>query len=396
MKILMLVPQPFFQIRGTPLAILQILRSLSGKGNEIDLVTYHLGEDVAIPDIRIHRIPRVPFIRRVKIGPSLPKLVLDAVLCVKVLALLLRRRYDVIHAVEESVFPAMVFKWLFGKPVVYDMDSVISDQLYYTRFTRSRLLLRMVRACEYWAIHHSVAVLTVCQALSDEVRRIHPGKKIFQVEDIPVEDSEVPVDGQILNLLRRELGVENRRVFLYTGNFESYQGVDLLVEAVARLRDETLCLVLVGGEEPLLGRMEELARRLGCANRVRFTGRRPVNEMPIFMQLADFLVSPRREGTNTPLKIYSYMRAGKPILATNLLTHNQVLHAGNALLVDSTPEGLAGGMRTLLSDAALCARIAQAARRDTDEKYNYQTLERKIGELYAYVQEQTAGGGKPR
>ena len=50
-------------------------------------------------------------------------------------------------------------------------------------------------------------------------------------------------------------------------------------------------------------------------------------------QACDILVSPRIRGTNTPLKIYSYLRSGKPIVATDLLTHTQVLSPDVARLV---------------------------------------------------------------
>ena len=63
MKILMLAPEPFFESRGTPISVLGRLRALSTLGHEVDLVTYHLGENVSIPGMTIHRIPRVPLVR---------------------------------------------------------------------------------------------------------------------------------------------------------------------------------------------------------------------------------------------------------------------------------------------------------------------------------------------
>ena len=71
---------------------------------------------------------------------------------------------------------------------------------------------------------------------------------------------------------------------------------------------------------------------LGAAT-VVFTGQQPAREIPGFVRPRDVLVSPRIRGTNTPLKIYSYLRSGKPIVATNLLTHTQVLTPEVARLV---------------------------------------------------------------
>ena len=68
------------------------------------------------------------------------------------------------------------------------------------------------------------------------------------------------------------------------------------------------------------------------------------------MQAADLLVSPRIRGTNTPLKIYSYLRSGKPIVATNLLTHTQVLTPEIAVLVEPTPERFAAAILELIEN----------------------------------------------
>jgi hypothetical protein len=55
-RILILAPHPFFQPRGTPIAVRQVLEFLSTRGHQLDLLTFHEGENIAIPNCRIHRI----------------------------------------------------------------------------------------------------------------------------------------------------------------------------------------------------------------------------------------------------------------------------------------------------------------------------------------------------
>jgi len=103
-KILVLAPHPFFQARGTPLAVRTVLEFLSARGHQVDVLTLHEGEDLTIPGCRIYRIPRLPGIRNVRAGFSMKKVACDAVMVVECLRMVRRTRYDLIHAVEESAF----------------------------------------------------------------------------------------------------------------------------------------------------------------------------------------------------------------------------------------------------------------------------------------------------
>ena len=76
----MIAPEPFFEARGTPFSEFHRIRALTTLGHEVDLVTYPFGQAVTMPGLRIFRSARPPFVRRVKIGPSLAKIPLDALL----------------------------------------------------------------------------------------------------------------------------------------------------------------------------------------------------------------------------------------------------------------------------------------------------------------------------
>src|SRR5213595_508981 len=99
-RILMIAPVPFFEPRGTPFSEFHRIRALTALGHEIDLVTYPFGENVSLPGLRVFRSLRPPFLRRVKIGPSLAKIPLDALLTLTVVGRVLSRRYDALHSHE--------------------------------------------------------------------------------------------------------------------------------------------------------------------------------------------------------------------------------------------------------------------------------------------------------
>ena len=101
-----------------------------------------------------------------------------------------------------------------------------------------------------------------------------------------------------------------------------------------------------------------------------FAGQQPAREIPAFVAAATVLASPRIRGTNTPLKIYSYLRSGVPIVATNLLTHTQVLTAEVARLAPAEATSFAAAIGELLDDPAARRSLAEAARRLSDAKYS--------------------------
>ncbi len=111
--------------------------------------------------------------------------------------------------------------------------------------------------------------------------------------------------------------------------------------------------------------------RRGAAS-VVFTGQQPAREIPAFVAAAAVLASPRIRGTNTPLKIYSYLRSGRPIVATNLLTHTQVLSGDVARLTPPEAAPFAAAIAGLLDDPAAGRVLADAAGRLSDARYSRQ------------------------
>jgi glycosyltransferase involved in cell wall biosynthesis len=103
---------------------------------------------------------------------------------------------------------------------------------------------------------------------------------------------------------------------------------------------------------------------------VVFIKKVPPSQIPLYVSLSDILVSPRLSGTNTPLKIYSFLKSGKPIVATNLWTHTQVLDETISILVAPEPKSLAQGLSFALHSDEARAR-ARAAKDMAQREYIY-------------------------
>ncbi|MFN2432374.1 MAG: glycosyltransferase family 4 protein [Gemmatimonadota bacterium] len=394
LRVLLIAPEPFSEPRGTPLNVIQMCRALTAAGHRVDLATYPLGRPAEMERLTVHPGYRVPGIHWVGIGFSGRKVALDVFLALKVWQLLASRRYDVVHAVEESVFFALPAARLARLPLIYDLDSSISHQLEYTDVVRNRLLLRLIRRAEAIALRRSSLAITVSTSLTRFAHELSPGTPVVQIEDTPVEESTRPPDMERVAELRRGLGVGEAACFVYTGNLENYQGVRHLLQAVPLVLAEAPAarFLFVGGDAAGVEALRREARALGVTHAVVFTGRRPANEMPEYMALATALVSPRSEGHNTPLKIYTYMRSGRPIVASDREAHTQVLDAGMAVLVPATPRGLADGMLRVLRDPAGSDRLGAAARACVEARYCYPEFARKL--LLAYSRVAPAAGSR--
>ncbi len=392
MKILLLAPQPFFQGRGTPIAVKMVLEFLSTRGHEVDVLTYHEGSDVEIPNVRIHRIPRIPGIRNIRPGYSVKKLVCDVAMFAACVRMMRRTRYDLIHAVEESAFIAAAMRSWTGVPYVYDMDSSLAEQMA-ERFPHLERALPLMRRLESVAVRRSVGVITVCAALEDVAFGHAPQTPIGRVEDTTLLPPSNGGNG-------RHLPAEARGapIAMYVGNLEHYQGIDLLLEGFQHTLSQLgeARLVIVGGRQDDITHYDARASALGIRQAVHFLGPKPVSELGDILREADVLVSPRLKGLNTPMKIYSYMDSGTAVLATRLRTHTQVLDDRTAFLVEPEPVAFGSGLATLLKDGALRERLAAEAKEQVQREYTPEAAHRKLEAFYSMIEARTGGGGGAR
>jgi len=182
MRILFLAPQPFYQVRGTPIAVNNFLKVLSERGDQVDVITYHEGWDVKYEHINVHRISRIPFVHGIRPSFSWKKVICDGFMFFKAIRLASRTRYRLVHAVEESVFIALVLKWLFRIPYIYDMDSSLAQQMVekYPVLSPLRFLLN---SCERLAVRNAEVVVPVCDALV-AVAKEYRAKKCVVLPDV--------------------------------------------------------------------------------------------------------------------------------------------------------------------------------------------------------------------
>ena len=379
MRILMLAPHPFFKNRGTPIAVKLLLSALSEQGHFIDVLTFPEGERGNIRNVDIFRVTKIPMVKNIPIGFSWKKVFYDSLLFLAMIKRLRKTQYDLIHAVEESAFLALIGKYFYKIPYIYDMDSSIPLQMI-DKYPFIRILNDGFSKIEGIMIRNSAYVIAVCGTLAEVARRHKDGGRIAILEDIPLFEN---AEKEKVFRLAEIFGI-NGPIVMYVGNLERYQGIDLLLDSFELVLKQNDCihLVIVGGAERDIAYYKEKVRSMNIELNVHFLGPKPIEELPKYLAEADILVSPRIKGENTPMKIYSYMFSKQAIVATRLITHTQVLNDENAVLVDPHPHCFAAGLITLLKDPSLRDTFGKNAAKDIEEKYSFTSFKHKINKIY--------------
>jgi glycosyltransferase involved in cell wall biosynthesis len=338
-RVLIVTPQPFYEDRGTPIAVRYLAGALSSLGADVDLLAFPVGKSVQIKRLTLYRCANHLRLTRVPIGLSWRKLILDASLWQSFRRLLAARRYDMVHAVEEAAYMAAVLCPRFAQPFIYDMASALPEALRHKRLLKFAPFQRIFKAAEKRVL--ASASHTVCSAgLAPYVRESLPSASMSAWR-FPAHSGLVSADD--IAALRAQLGIhQDRRILLYAGNLAGYQGVELLISAVtrARLTVPGLLLLCVGATA------EELAARTVLTGdtpheHIRFLPRQARHLILTYTAMADLLMLPRIGPDNIPLKLYDYMASGVPIVATRQNGHDGILSDQRAYLCEPTAQAMA-------------------------------------------------------
>jgi glycosyltransferase involved in cell wall biosynthesis len=389
MKILMIAPEPFFEPRGTPISVYQRLEALSALDHKVDLLTYHVGNEVSFRNVHIHRVPNIRFIKHVRVGPSRAKIFLDVLLIIKAFWLLLWNRYDVIHSHEEAAFFCALLARLFRKQHLYDMHSVLSSQLRNFDFGNQRIFIRLFESLENWVLRTCDAVITVTSDLEEYVHKISPHLKEIKIENIALQAFQTPVRLEAVEALKQQINLDSKIPVVYTGTFERYQGLVLAMESARLVRKQipSVIFIFVGAKRQQADLWKGIARKMGVDDCTLFQDAVSLEESMVYLALANVLISPRILGSTTPLKIYSYLHSGKPIVATKIGAHTQILNPNIAYLVEPTSEAFAEGITTILNNPGIAECLGENAHDFARENFNFEDYREKVDLIYQYLED---------
>lgn len=273
--------------------------------------------------------------------------------------LVLKYRPDILHPHSPvlNALPAILVGRRRRVPVVYEMRASWEDAAVdHGTTTEGSLRYRLSRLLETVALRKAQQVTTICEGLRSDIvgRHVSPDRITVIPNAVDVDGFEFAVPGD--PALRTALGLDGAQVLGFCGSFYGYEGLDLLLQAVASLAPElpALKVLLVGGG-PQEQALQALCSELAIGDRVIFAGRVPHDQVQRYYRLIDVLVYPRKPNRLTelvtPLKPLEAMAQGKIVVASDVGGHRELIRDQDTgfLFTAGSVEALAAVLRQVLA-----------------------------------------------
>ena len=247
---------------------------------------------------------------------------------------------------------------------------------------RDQKLVGLAQRAERFVFQRARLVVCVSDFLTERVRELTEGRvpAITIPNAVGREWLEAKIPEPELVALRQRLGLGDEPVVGFVGALIEWHNFPLLLQAFqqARARVPRAVLLIVGdGRERRT--IEAHAERLGVRQALRFTGRVSHPEVRRLIELCQVTVIPQSNAFRSPIKMFEYMAASKPVVAPGTEPILDVLeHGRTGLIFDASGRGLGEAITAALTDEALARRLGRAARAEVEARYTWEAHSRRI------------------
>jgi glycosyltransferase involved in cell wall biosynthesis len=378
MRILHVIPNPFFLPRGGVLRAARQIRMARGSGAECAVVCYHLGD--AFGSIPIYRIPKIPWYGKVTPGATLHRLYLDLLMLLTCFLAAVRFKPDIIHAhLHEGVFIALPCKVFLHIPLLLDAEGSLSREVALYGFKPAALF----RMLERLLTGLSDDVVTSSRLL----RNYFLKKKVGKVGTFRVITDCIDTEGLKPRRKNRKLLSErslspSTPVAVFIGSMDRIQGFDLLPEVAVILQENMpkMRFVLLGGPEEHI--WKEYCLRKGIHTCI-FTGKVSRADVPLWLSTGNVAFSLKRSGTlQANGKLLDYMAMGLPVVAFNTSANREILGDTYPLVPEGDTEAFAELLGRFLRNRGNQKKYGEYLRNRVVEKYSTEGRRNELMNLY--------------
>ena len=386
-RVLMVAPTSFFADYGCHVRILEESRVLQKLGHSVTIVTYYKGRN--LPDLEIVRTRPVPWREEYEVGSSRHKIGFDVLLTWKAFQVVMRRRFDLIHAhLHEGALIGSVLAKIGRIPLVFDFQgSLTAEMVDHNFLNRNGLWYKPALWLEKRINRRPQAILTSSRHAADlldrefrlETQRIHPVPDAVNLEFFRPDC----LSSAERTASKAALGIPAERpVVVYLGLLTDYQGTDKLLHAAAELRRRSVDVHFLIMGYPGVGRYHQMAMDLGLGGWVTFTGRIPYEQAPQHLALGDIAVAPKLSATEGSGKILNYMAMELPTVAFDVPVSREFLDNLGTYAEPGSHHSLADSIQSLLADPDSARSLGQRLRQRAAEQYSWEQAGLHIVSVY--------------
>jgi glycosyltransferase involved in cell wall biosynthesis len=386
LRVLSIAPTSFFGDYGCHVRILEEASALKALGHEVTILTYYKGADV--PGFRIIRTGPTPWHGDYDVGSSRHKFAFDILLGVRLLRVLTRNSFDIIHAhLHEGALMGSVLSKPWGIPVCFDYQGSLTSEMldhgFLRRDTRllwfwqqaeklieqmpSAIFTSTINACD--ALHDRVPPSMLLQALPDGVKT-----DVFRPDVLTTEER---------SLYRNTFGIRaNEPVVVFLGLLAKQQGISCLIEAAALLKAQGRHMRWLVMGYPGVAEWQRVAALQGVGEEMIFTGRIPYGNAPQMLALGDIAIAPKLSRTEGSGKILNYMAMGLPIVAFETLAQTEYLGDLGVYAPVGDVAQLAQRVAELIDQPDRRAELGQRLRARVQQLYSWDHAAQVIDKVY--------------
>lgn len=387
-RVLKVAPTSFFSDYGCHVRIYEESVALQRLGNEVEICTYASGKDV--PNLTVRRVSGNQEANP-RIGPSRRKVLFDLALAGLVLRENARFRPDVIHAhLHEGAAIGWLANAFHRRPMVFDFQgSMTSEMVDHQWLRRGSRRYRSLRRLESIINRFPNAIITSSSNAADVLHHEfrYPRSRIFVMADSVDTNRFLPrwelPDMSVVAEQKAELRLPvDRRIVVYLGLLAPYQGIDVMLMAARKLRDEHVPVHFLIMGYPNVDAYVEQAASLGVSGMVTFTGRVDYFDAPRRLVMGDIGISPKISETEGNGKLLNYIACGLPTVAFDTPVAREILGQDGVFAPRQDVDGLAASIRWLVEHDEERQGMGRRLRQRAVERYDWASAARGMMDLY--------------
>jgi len=302
-----------------------------------------------------------------------------------------QKGFDLIHAHSPALcgLGAMLFSMFTGIPFIYEIRAFWEDAAVDAgRYATGSLKYRIMRILESFVIRRADAVVTITDYLKNDIlARSVKKPNVFLIPNGVDCKHFYPISRD--TELSKELGIKEEPVIGFIGSFYRFEGLDVLLKALAMLKKHNIKhkAVLVGSGE-MDAEWRQLAEKLELSN-VIFTGRVPYKDIIKYYSVIDIFVYPRnRERLTelvTPLKPLEAMAMGKLVIGSDVGGIKEIIGKGGLFFPAGDYELLFHLLKDVINNRDKYENTAEDGKKLANEKYSWARNIARYQKIYHIV-----------